>query len=566
MTQRVGIRDALRARVGDGLLQAASRFRPLTGPRGGALRPLDVPRPFADAGRGQGLLEGRWAYGSQSIDVGAHGHPFSVALPSERFAAWVHGFDWVGDLFGVPGGEAKAAQLARQWSGLYTGSNPFVFAPDLLALRLLNAGRMLEGLAGSVDDPSDTVTARYNSQARRLRAMLPRLSPGLPALRGPAALVIHAARLPESGRLVLARALDALDAQAELQVLADGGHVSRSPAATMDALDILSSVDAVLGAAGLEGSRSLSRAVDRLRPMVATLRHTDGGLALFHGGDARDPRKIDALLSGGDAQPFSYGPHSGYHRLEAGGTVALVDTGGVAPRPFDLDAHLAPLSVEVSTQEGRLLTNCGWHPTAAADWRRPVRSSAAHCALTLADRSPGEILEDGFVADSVGAAVAVEPENVRARRKEQASGIWLESSHDGYKEAHGLVHRRRLFVGETGDDIRGEDSLFVPMGDVPVSRDPVPFTIRFHFHPDVRVSLAQDLTSALLVQKGRTAWRFRTDGGPLVVEPSVYLGASARPVRCQQLVIAGRAMSDGDGQARANRVRWSLRRLTEPSA
>ncbi|MGB3456013.1 MAG: heparinase II/III family protein, partial [Litorimonas sp.] len=302
-------------------------------------------------------------------------------------------------------------------------------------------------------------------------------------------------------------------------------------------------------------------------PMVATLRHTDGGLGLFHGGHAEDSARVAALLGGRGTTPnrapqaFAFGPHTGYHRLEAGGTVALVDTGGVAPRPYDLGAHLAPLSVEISTQDGRMMTNCGWHPGAAPDWRRPVRASAAHSTLTVADRSPGDILEGGFMGDALGAAVSEEPDNVQARRKEQSSGIWLESSHDGYKDAHGLVHRRRLFLGETGEDIRGEDSLFVPVGDVPVSRDSVPFALRFHFHPDIRVSLAQDLSSALLVQKGQSGWRFRTDSGPLVVEPSVYLGESAKPVRCHQLVIGGRALCDGDGQGRENRVRWSLRRL-----
>ncbi|MGB6230128.1 MAG: heparinase II/III family protein, partial [Litorimonas sp.] len=189
-----------------------------------------------------------------------------------------------------------------------------------------------------------------------------------------------------------------------------------------------------------------------------------------------------------------------------------------------------------------------------------------HSTLTLGDRSPGEILEEGFAADVLGPAVAVEPGTVRARRKEQSSGIWLECSHDGYKDEYGLVHRRRLFVGEDGTDIRGEDSLFVPVGDTPLGSHAVPYTLRFHFHPDVQVSLAQDLSSALLVLKGRAGWRFRTDGGPIAVEPSVYLGGSARPVRAQQLVLTGNALADGDGQGSTNRVRWSLRRLKGRSA
>lgn len=526
------------------------------------LKPLAPALPEGDRAVGAALLEGRWNHGGQAIDVGPQGHPFSVSLPSERFAAWVHSFAWLEDALSVPGSAAKTGQLTQYWSDLYAGNNVFVFAPDMLAQRMLNWGRAFAALP----DTENHILPSYATQMRLLRRSLSRVSQGLPMLRACAAMVTYGARLSEKGDVWLARGLDALDEELTRQILPDGGHISRSPMATVETLDILRGVDDILQAAGLEESRALGRAIDRLMPMVATLQHTDGGMAVFHGGHEGRPERIKFLLRNRHAdalppQPFAYGPHTGYHRLDAGESVILIDTQTVAPRPHDLDAHLAPLAMEISTAEGRLLVNCGWHPGAAPAWRRPVRASAAHSTLTLLDRSPGDILDEGFLANALGAAISEAPEGVRARRKEQSSGIWLESSHEGYKSEHGLVHRRRLFVGEDGDDIRGEDSLFVPMGEAPLSRDPIPFAIRFHFHPDVRVSLAQDLSSALLVQKGRSGWRFRTDGGPLAVEPSVYLGGSARPVRAQQLVIAGRALGDGDGQGKDNRVRWSLRRL-----
>lgn len=566
VSQRVTITDALRARLGQAVLDTSASLRPKpkTSGRAPAFKSLTVSRPYGNRRHGADLLAGRWSYGGHSIDVGAHGHPFSASLPSERFADWLHSFDWLSDLLAVSGGEAKAGQLAAQWLSAYAGNNAFVFASDLLARRTLNWGRMFSALT----DAEDVLAKRYSVQMRQLRRDTPRLSSGLSALRAQASLVIYGARLAEKGETVLARALDALDEHISQQVLADGGHVSRSPMATLHALEALLDADAVLQAASLEGTRALDRAIDRMLPMIATLRHTDGGFGVFHGGDEGDPDRISAVLKSrsGDPQPFAFCPHMGYHRLDAGGTIVMVDMAGVPVRPFDLAAHLAPLAMEISTAEGRLLVNCGWHPGAAPAWRRPVRASAAHSTLTVADRSPGQILDDGFLANALGPAIAEEPQNVRARRKEQSSGIWLESSHDGYKADHGLMHRRRLFVGESGDDVRGEDSLFVPVGDVPVSRSSVLFALRFHFHPDVRVSLAQDMSSALLVQNGRSGWRFRTDGGPLAVEPSVYLGNGARPVKCQQLVIAGNALSDSDGQGRENRVRWSLRRLKGRSA
>jgi len=67
---------------------------------------------------------------------------------------------------------------------------------------------------------------------------------------------------------------------------------------------------------------------------------------------------------------------------------------------------------------------------------------------------------------------------------------------------------------------------------------PVPYAIRFHIHPDVRVSLAQDLRSAILKLPNGEGWRFRWGGGALSIEESIYLGAGVAR-RAEQLVITG---------------------------
>jgi len=124
-----------------------------------------------------------------------------------------------------------------------------------------------------------------------------------------------------------------------------------------------------------------------------------------------------------------------------------------------------------------------------------------------------------------------------------------------------VSHRGRLFMPRSGHECRGEDSLFAPMGSVPIHRDQVPFAIQFHVHPKVRVSLSQDRSSALLVVDGKAGWRFRTDGGQVSLEDSVYLATGSSPVKAQQLVIYGQAFCDSDGESRSNRVRWSFRKL-----
>jgi uncharacterized heparinase superfamily protein len=63
------------------------------------------------------------------------------------------------------------------------------------------------------------------------------------------------------------------------------------------------------------------------------------------------------------------------------------------------------------------------------------------------------------------------------------------------------------------------------------------FAVRFHIHPDVRVSRL-DGGGILLKLPGGEGWRFRAGGGQLEVEESVYLGANMVR-RTEQLVING---------------------------
>ena len=244
--------------------------------------------------------------------------------------------------------------------------------------------------------------------------------------------------------------------------------------------------------------------------MVAFFRRSGGELAPFHGGGEIDSKKISDLIKAAPGSPkaFGYGPHIGFQRLESGGTVLLIDTGEAPPRPFDTQAHLAPLAFDLSTEEGPLITSCGFNSEQPENWARPIRAAAAHSTLVLDNRSPGRLLKSDWKRRVVGDVVDCVAGPVKATRKEQEAGKWLESYHEGYLGDYGLSHRRRLFMPPDGHDVRGEDSLYSPMGFIPFRRDEVPFAIRFHVHPKVRVSLSQDNASALLIVDGRAGWRF----------------------------------------------------------
>ncbi len=81
--------------------------------------------------------------------------------------------------------------------------------------------------------------------------------------------------------------------------------------------------------------------------------------------------------------------------------------------------------------------------------------------------------------------------------------------------------------------------------------------MRFHLHPTVTVSLAQDGESVLLRMGDGGGWRFRASGGATGLQESVYLGIEGETRRTEQIVISGAAL-DGEAQ-----VKWAFTRMTD---
>lgn len=529
--------------------------------------PIDLPIGYGDTKIGDALLNGHFVFCEQHLDVGMQGDPWTLPAPSERFAFWLHSFSWLNDLANVkePAAKVRARFLVDRWIEVYGKWNPYAWEADILTNRLYAWLSVWSNIL-STDSLSDLAFARRANtvrQLKRLRSTYKRTPLGLPRLKAAATLALGGLYMPEKSDGFFGRGMDWLTDEIDIQILPDGGHISRSPAQCLEALEILTTLDKALEARNMGSSKDFERALARLRHIIPFFQATDKRLTCFNGGGASEATRIKHILKAHDAstRSFGYSPHSGFQRVELGGTVMLVDTGNTPPLGYDTQAHLGPLAFELSTEAGRMIVNCGWSPEQPLAWRELMRSTAAHSTLTLNDQSAGELITDGFKADVLGKVVKKDVGDTHASRKDQSSGVWLEMSHNGYLETTGLAHRRKLYMNADGRDIRGEDSLLVPIGGTPKSRDQIPFDIRFHLHPSVRATLAQDLHSALLIQSGHAGWRFRTDGGPMRIEDSVYLGDGSRPVKTQQIVISGRAFADSDGETNSNRVRWSIRRL-----
>ena len=529
-------------------LAGRSRLYPLSLGRG---RPRDVARNVAlrwpgEAPRGAALAAGEFRLAGETLRLVP---PF--AAPREARAEWLdefHGFAWLADL--AAEGSAQARETARQavgsWLAEFGDFAPQAWRSDILGTRLVSWITQIDALF----EPADGDTLRpamltsIVRQARHLGRTAGCEQHGarrLAALRG---LIVGAIAQGTPERR-LDGALRQLIGELPRQVLPDGGHIERSPAVQLSVLRDLVDIRTALRAAHVPTPEPLQAAIDRMAPMLRLFRHGDGRLAQFNDTAEEAGMLADLVLARAEARgrAASAAPHSGYQRLQCGKTVVVLDTGAPPPPGFDQHAHAGALSFEMSHGRERLVVNCGAYRGASAEWRRAARNTAAHSTLIVADTNSVEILADG----SLGRRLSVSP----ADRAEDEDGQWIAVSHDGYARHFGLTHARQLFLAADGEDLRGEDSL--------AGRPGAGFAIRFHLHPAVQVSLAQDGAAALLRLPGGAGFRLRSQGAQMSLGESVYLGAGEIR-KAQQVVLAGHVGTQGAT------VRWAIRREGKKAA
>jgi len=266
-----------------------------------------------------------------------------------------------------------------------------------------------------------------------------------------------------------------------------------------------------------------------------------------------EPEILATLLAYGDpSAAMMDAPYSGYQRLEAGGSIAIIDVGPPPPWEFARESHAGCLSFEFSSDAHRLIVNCGAPPADLAEARAAARATAAHSTLIIADRSSCRFAAPtGLEAFAEGAPLQG-PSLVEAKRSVDGAWLRIDASHDGYAKTYGVVHHRMLALARDGASLCGEDRLTPnpkakPSGDAPIA-------VRFHLHPDIGAETDGETSIAVLTAPSGRQWRFEAGGLGVAIEESVFFAAPGRPRRSSQLVLRATI-------ANAAPIAWSLTRV-----
>ncbi len=538
----------------------AARARPAT-----AFVTSPEPRTIGHFARGRQLVAGNLLFAG-SLTETKNISVWDVDEANSLVTDAIHGCRWLDDLAAV--GDFRARTVAQEWvqdwiNRYGRGTGPG-WTPDLTGRRLIrwiNHGIFL--LRGVESETSEKFFRSLGRQtiflSRRWRAAAPGLA-RFEALTG----LIYAGLALEGMERHVDPAIKALARDCISQIDAQGGIRTRNPEELLEVFTLLNWADQAMREVGRTSPPELMAAMERIAPTLRALRHSDGGLARFHGGGRGVEGRLDAALaSSGIKVPAGDGLHMGYARLNAGRLSLVIDASAPPVGHASINGHASTLSFEVTSGRRSLLVNCGSGRSFGTEWRKAGRATPSHSTLCIEGYSSTRLAAPSRMLGTVLDVLEAPPSDVFCQESDLPDGKRVELSHNGYQLTHGLTHARILDVANDGRGIVGED-LITTLSPDDESRfakaldrsklHGVPFSVRFHLHPDVDAVLDMGGAAVSMALKSGEIWVFRHDGSAeLALRPSVYLeNGRLKPRSTKQVVLSGRAM------AYATRVRWSL--------
>jgi uncharacterized heparinase superfamily protein len=479
------------------------------------------------------------------VDLDQAGSLLDAPHVDDAFRRALHGFSWLRDLAAVEASEAAAMHaqhIVFDWLDRHQLVEGLAFEPEVLARRILSLLAHANLVTRGLDERHRRRFVRaLAGQVAVLRARLPETPAGPPRLGALAALAMAGICLSRHGDLA-DWATPLLEQELDLQILPDGGHVSRNGDILLHLLFDLVPLAKCYITRDHRAPAGLARAIERMLPMIRFLRLGDSSLARFNGVSST-PTDALAILFANDERKLAAArdaPDSGYARLEAGPAIVIADVGAPASGADALAAHAGCLAFELSVRHFALVVNAGAYRGDDEEWRRYARSTGAHSTLLLDDRSQG-----GF--DAGGALVGPREVQVIARGERE-----VEASHGGYVEPYGLVHRRRLELSPDGLQLAGIDRL-ERAGQALAGGSWRPCRIRFHLHPYVELSETEQGSLLLRLPDGEV-WRFSAEGAVIHAEDSVYLAYRRGIEPAHQIVVTADAQPGLE-------VRWQLEQV-----
>lgn len=525
------------------------------------------PRTIGAFARGKQLVAGNFLFAGHLVNAPDQSI-WSIATPNPGFAQELQGFIWLDDLASF--GDLEARKRGQAWllgwiDNFGNGKGPG-WTPDLTGRRLIRwINHALFLMAGMPREDSARIFQSLAQQTIFLSRRWQAASPGLPRFEALTGMIYAGLSLTGMERYV-APAVKALARECREQIDVDGGIPTRNPEELLEVFTLLNWAAQALSESGNMAAHEHLAAIERIAPTLRALRHADGALARFHGGGRGLEGRLDhALASSGIKGTAQSGLSMGFARLAAGRTSLIVDAAIPPTGRASVNGHASTLAFELTSGRRPLIVNCGSGAQFGEEWRKAGRATPSHSTLGLTGLSSSRL---GAPDKANRTLLQQTPREVQVELTTEPGKSGLFADHDGYLNSHGLLHMRRLDLSVDGREVQGEETL-AALGIENQKRfnrvmdenklQGIPFTVRFHLHPEVDAQLDLGGTAVSMALRSGEMWVFRAKGRvEMTLENSIYMEKTRLKPRATKQVVLSAVTMDY-----ATRIRWSLAKAQE---
>ena len=223
---------------------------------------------------------------------------------------------------------------------------------------------------------------------------------------------------------------------------------------------------------------------------------------------------------------------------EAGGYVLLkdkkssiiMDLGKPPEKKFSQNYQSGPLSFEFNYMGKKLICNSGYFQNTRHQLNLISKSSVAQSTMIIENKSVSNFVRQSNGIKYVDKTFKVFDKKIVCDKKK-----WiLAGSHDGYFKSHGIIHSREIVYFPKEFIIKGNDNIIKKNNFK--SND---FEVRFHFHPDARLTKTIDGKS-ILIEFENSGWRFSCDNEIIGLETGLYFGKKNLYSENQNIYLEGK--------------------------
>ncbi len=458
---------------------------------------------------------------------------------SQSWNSYVNSFMWIPDVRAVGTNQARLFLRKKiiDWIDHIDYSNPLIWNHDVLAKRIFY---LLTNLSFFFETANENFQKKFAKNINKQCVVLHRRSKNQNKNIFTIKSLLLSSFCFENLKKNYPSIIHQLKIIIQKEILNDGMHYLRSPSEHFFFLCSLLDIKNFLGNLKKEIPIEVNNKIHEMSTVLKFFRIGDGHLSIFNKYDFVVINKINNVLkkSNNKLRLPKVSECSGFLRVSKNKLIFIMDCG----KPTPEKTHAGSLSFELSYLSEKIVVNCGSPFVNNKNWNDAMRSTAAHSTLNINEINSSDI----FFNKDTTTRIA----DVKSEKYEENDNIWINSSHSGYKEIFGLVHKRLIHLDLNNNIIRGEDSFDYEAKFI--EKKNYNFFLRFHIHPSIELNATTSKKKVVLKLKNNAGWEFICSEPKIEVEDGIYLGENKIVQPNQHILIRDRISKN-------KKIKWLFR-------